>query len=227
MFAFCFAVSNPARADPAPAVGILHALKPDVRQCPADAFRVCCLMAARPEKFLDQKVVKDHADKASGREQRIGAPEGAFANAAADVAGQRFVVPRHVSAKEAPRQAMILERREEQEASERTVLGVAAQEVFRNRRENLPVVLVRPEPLAKLGVPPCAPAHVVNDGPVEVFLVREVPEDDGFVHPSSLGDLTRSRSLKTLARKHAHGHPEDLGAADFRCYALAMITHCK
>jgi hypothetical protein len=115
-----------------------------------------------------------------------------------------------VGAKEALRQAVVFQRAEEQQAPQRGVFTVAPQDVLRNRGKNFAGVTLGPQFAFELAASARGPALVVDDGPVESFLAREMPEDKGLVHPCPLGDLARGRPLKPLPREQLRGHLHDL-----------------
>ena len=102
-----------------------------------------------------------------------------------------------------PRQVVALERRPQHQPLEIGVAAVVLEDLQRQLQDEGLVVLLghrAPEHLER-AVDPLLPRLVIQDGGVEVFLRREVPEDDAFADTGRLGDRLGGRAAEAVGRE--------------------------
>src|SRR5215472_10449458 len=99
----------------------LHSGEPDGSQSVShfSGREILVLLAA--EQLLDEKVVDHHSDKSAGCQQGVGFAKCSFADAAANVAGERFEIVCNKRLKEALRKFVVLKSREPEQAGQLTV----------------------------------------------------------------------------------------------------------
>src|SRR5579872_4627735 len=90
-----------------------HPGQPDIGQSAADLLVLEFLKALAPKKLLHPRVIDDHPEKTSCRQQRIHVAELALADTLADVAGQYLVIFSDVGTEETLGKAVILEAAEQ------------------------------------------------------------------------------------------------------------------
>src|SRR5712692_8340768 len=112
-----------------------HALHPNLRQRAANTVRVKLLVTPAAEQLLNEEVVDHHTEKHARRQQRVDTPKLARADALPDVLGQGLVIAGHMRAEKTVGKPVVIERAEEQQARERSVFGIAAQDALGNRGE--------------------------------------------------------------------------------------------
>ena len=121
------------------------------------------------------------------------------------------------------RQAVVLERAEKQQAAQAGVSSIVLENVSGDRREDLSIVAPLALELALEITMLLRPvALVFQNGPVEVFLPRKMPEDNGLVHMSPLSNMPRRCPFEALLRKQLHGGLHDLPATLLRAVLVPL-----
>jgi len=172
-------------------------------------------------------MVGDHAEEATGREQRVHPAEIPGTNPRANVAGEGIVIAGHMDPVEPVRKPVILERAKQKEPAAPGVIPIATQNIFRNRCERPRGRGRRPQPAPQLRESPARPALGVEDGPVKVLLVGEMTEEDGFIDTGMQSNFPGGGALESLAGKQVHGRRDHLSAAPFGREPGGAASHCK
>src|SRR5713101_10208299 len=115
--------------------------------------------------------------------------------------------------------------REASGGSMRRIFGVALQNALGNRSKGLLFIRSGAELSLELLASSGAAALAVQDGPIEVVLVREVAEHDGLVDAGPLGDLAGGGAAKALPGEQMSGHREDLPATIGCGEAIGLAWH--
>ena len=94
-------------------IALQHTGKPDISQRLAYLLVIKFLETFAPEKLLNPRMIDDHPQKTSRRQQRIDIAKLSFVDPLTDVVGEDLVIFRDVGAKKALGKTVVLEATEQ------------------------------------------------------------------------------------------------------------------
>src|ERR1700726_439241 len=145
-------------------------------------------------------MLRDHADKTARCEPRIHTAKFPSTDTSSDVVLESFVEAKRMGAEEAVGQFVVLERGVKVKAREAGIVDIPPQDFFRNSGERF-ARRGRVEHVAKLLVGETGVAFRFDNGPIQIFFMREMAEEDCLVDFCQVRDFTRGGTAKAFLRK--------------------------